>query len=181
MSFGGPPPAATIPSGPFESAVVQVASSPYTIAAAIFLLNIGGRFLPGEISKGQEKFLNQPWFRRLMIFVIFFVATRNLIIAGMLSLVIILLVSYLLNENSSMFLFKGYGNEPRNDSKQPTESLTADELEIFKRLSEKHARLQQQAGTPLELESPVPSKHVEAHNNYQKTLRNLWLKMSSNV
>jgi hypothetical protein len=179
MSFGGPPPAATIPSGPFESAVVQVASSPYTIAAAIFLLNIGGRFLPMEITKGQENFMNQPWFRRLIIFVIFFVATRNLIIAGMLSIVIILLVSYLLNENSSMFLFKGYGNEPRIDSKRPSESLTSDEQEIFRRLSEKHARIQQQAGTPFELKSSLPSKHIEAHNNYQKTLRNLWLKMSN--
>lgn len=181
MSFGGPPPAATIPSGPFESAVVQVASSPYTIAAAIFLLNVGGRFLPMEITKGQEKFMNQPWFRRLIIFVIFFVATRNLIIAGMLSLVIILLVSYLLNENSSMYLFQGYGHEQSESGKQSTESLTPDEQEIFRRLSEKHARLQQQAGKQLELESPLPSKHVEAHNNYQKTLRNLWLKMSSNV
>ena len=174
MSFGGPPPAAITPSGPFESAVVQVASSPYTIAAAIFLLNVGGRFLPMEISKGQEKFMNQPWFRRLIIFVIFFVATRNLIIAGMLSIVIIILVSYLLNENSSMYLFQGYGHEQSESIKQPTESLTPDEQEIFKRLSEKHARLQQQAGTPLNLGSSVPSKHVEVHNNYQKVLRGLW-------
>jgi hypothetical protein len=57
--------------------------------------------------------------------------------------------------------------------------MTPDEQEIFKRLTEKHARLQQQAGTPLELAKPDTNRHIEAHNNYQKTLRNLWLKMST--
>lgn len=178
MSFGGPPPSAATPSGPFEAAIVQVASSPYTIAAAIFLLNIGGRFLPGELSKGQEKFLNQPWFRRLIIFVIFFVATRNLLIAGTLSIIMILVISFLLNESSPLYLFKGYHEESVGQQKTG-EVMTPDEQEIFKRLTEKHARLQQQAGVPLELAKPDTNRHIEAHNNYQKTLRNLWLKMST--
>ena len=130
MSFGGPPPSAAIPSGPFEAAIVQVASSPYTIAAAIFLLNIGGRFLPGEISKGQEKFLNQPWFRRLMIFVIFFVATRNILIAGTLSIITILVISYLLNEASPLYLFKGYHTETVGEHKTG-EVMTPDEQDIW--------------------------------------------------
>ena len=178
MSFGGPPPSAAAPSGPFEAAIIQVGSSPYTIAAAIFLLNIGGRFLPGEISKGQEKFLNQPWFRRLMIFVIFFVATRNLLIAGTLSIIMILVISYLLNEASPLYLFKGYHTVTVGEQKTG-EVMTPDEQEIFKRLSEKHMRLQQQAAQPLELAKPDTSRQVEAHNNYQKTLRNLWLKVST--
>jgi hypothetical protein len=178
MSFGGPPPSAAPPSGPFEAAIVQVASSPYTIAAAIFLLNIGGRFLPAEISKGQEKFLNQPWFRRLMIFVIFFVATRNILIAGTLSIIMILIISYLLNESSPLYLFKGYHEEPVGQQ-NTGEVMTPDEQEIFKRLSEKQARLQQAAATPLELAKPENTKHIEAHNNYQKTLRNLWLQMTT--
>jgi hypothetical protein len=67
---------------------------------------MGGRFLPFEISKGQEAFLNQPVFRRLIIFVIFFVATRNLVNALWMSLITILCIGYLFNENSSFCIFK---------------------------------------------------------------------------
>jgi len=102
MSFGGPPPAMAPPSGPFEASMAKVASSPYALAVAIFLINLGGRFLPMEISKEQEAFLNQPWFRRIIIFVIFFLATRNIVTAGWLALIVILFVGYLFNENSSL-------------------------------------------------------------------------------
>ena len=61
MSFGGPPPNTIPPSGPFESALTSVASSPYAIALGIFTLNIASRFLPFEITKGQEQFLNQSF------------------------------------------------------------------------------------------------------------------------
>jgi hypothetical protein len=104
MSFGGPPPNALPPSGPFEAHLTAVASSPYTIGIAIFLLNTCGRFLPFEVSKEQEKFLNQPIIRRLLIFVIFFIATRNIVIAGLMSIIVIICIAYLFNENSDYYL-----------------------------------------------------------------------------
>jgi len=135
MSFGGPPPSMVPPSGPFEEIITKFASSPYTLAAAIFLINIGGRFLPMEISKKQEQYLNTPWFRRGIIFVIFFLATRNIITAGWISLVVILFMGYLFNENSSLYLFgKGQGIVPTEGDKY---ALTNEEQAILKSLQDK--------------------------------------------
>lgn len=169
MSFGGPPPSTLPPSGPFEEMVTKVASSPYMIAAAIFLINIGGRFLPFEISKGQEKFLNTPWFRRFIIFVIFFIATRNLIIAGWLSIVMILCIGYLFNENSSLYLF-GKGSPSHG---VPTEgdkyALTSEEQAILKSLQDKLAKSKPVAAEPTVL----ANRANEIYNQYTTTLKKL--------
>ena len=169
MSFGGPPPSITAASGPFEAMVGNIASSPYTLAAAIFLINIGGRFLPFEITKGQEKFLNTPWFRRCIIFVIFFIATRNLIIAAWLSIVMILCISYLFNENSSLYLF-GKGS-PK--SSIPTEgdkyALTMEEQAILKSLQDKLAKSKPLAAEP----SVLGNRANDIYNQYTNTLKKL--------
>lgn len=168
MSFGGPTPSAMPPSGPFEASMSQIASSPYTLAAAIFLLNIGGRFLPMEISRGQEQFLNQPWFRRTIIFVIFFVATRNLVTAAWLSLLMILCIGYLFNENSSLFIF---GKSATLNDAAKSISLTAEEQNILRTLTEKSEKIKAAAATPLAL---AKNKASTTHDKYQKILRGLW-------
>lgn len=169
MSFGGPPPSTAPPSGPFEESITKLASSPYTLAAAIFLINIGGRFLPMEISKGQEQFLNTPWFRRGIIFVIFFLATRNIITAGWISLVVILCIGYLFNENSSLYLF-GKGGP---GSKSPTEgdkyALTNEEHAILKSLQEKASKIQ---NVPVGIDEGDGG--AKKHAQYKKVISKLW-------
>ena len=171
MSFAGPPPQLTPPSGPFEAYMSKIASSPYAIATAIFLLNIGGRFLPMEVSKQQEQFLNQPWFRRFIIFVIFFVATRNLIMAMWLSLIVILFVGYLFNENSSLCLF-GKAGAGTCKSKTATQSLslTPEEQAILKSLQDKANKLK------VDVKSDVTETSGKIHDQYQKVMRGLWVK-----
>jgi len=169
MSFGGPTPSTTAPSGPFEAKMTQIASSPYTLAAAIFLLNIGGRFLPMEISRGQEQFLNQPWFRRLIIFVIFFVATRNLVTAAWLSLLMILCIGYLFNENSSFFIF---GKSDTLQKAAQSVGLTPEEQVILKSLSDKSEKIKAAAAKPIALANTTST----IHDKYQKVIRNLWMK-----
>ena len=168
MSFGGPPPSTLPPSGPFEEMVTKVASSPYMIAAAIFLINIGGRFLPFEISKGQEKFLNTPLFRRFIIFVIFFIATRNLIIAAWLSILMILCIGYLFNENSSLYLFGKVSSHgvPTEGDKY---ALTSEEQAILKSLQDKAAKSKPVAAEPTVL----ANRGNEIYNQYTNTLKKL--------
>ena len=172
MSFGGPPPSTSPPSGPFEEMVTKVASSPYMIAAAIFLINIGGRFLPFEISKGQEKFLNAPWFRRCIIFVIFFIATRNLIIAAWLSIVMILCIGYLFNENSSLYIF-GKGSPNRTvPSEGDKYALTSEEQAILKSLQDKAAK-SKPLGTNASEPTVLANRANEIYNQYTNTLKKL--------
>lgn len=176
MSFGGPPPSTTPPSGPFEESITKFASSPYTMAAAIFLINVGGRFLPLEISKEQEKFLNQTWFRRVIIFVIFFLATRNIVTAGWMALIVILCIGYLFNENSSLYLF---GNGARRVGVRTTigdtVAMTSEEQMILKSLQEKAAKVQGAAAKPIEL---AKYTGADTHDQYKNVLRKLWKDIS---
>jgi hypothetical protein len=169
MSFGGPPPPMPAPSGPFEATLTTVASSPYTIAAAIFLLNMGGRFLPFEITKGQEKFLNQPMFRRLIIFVIFFVATRNFVTAAWLAIVVIICIGYLFNENSDLYLFASHSHTAEKTVGDAL-ALTQEEQMMLKSLSEKAEKIRKAAEKPVELAKPKPN---EVHKKYKRILQNL--------
>jgi len=170
MSFGGPPPSTIPPSGPFEASMTQIAGSPYTLAAAIFLINVGGRFLPMEITKEQEQFMNQPLFRRFIIFVILFLATRNIITAAWMSLIIILCIGYLFNENSSLCLFgKGKFGTCKSKTAAQTISLTVEEQAILKSLQDKAAKIK-------EVEPPKntnESTGLNLHEKYESVISKL--------
>jgi hypothetical protein len=176
MSFGGPPPPMPLPSGPLDATLSKVASSPYALAIAIFLINIGGRFLPMEISKEQEVFLNQPWFRRIIIFVIFFLATRNIVTAAWMALIVILCVGYLFNENSSLCLFGKGGLSSSSTCKgkglKETLSLSSEEKAILKNLQDKAAKIAQAEKDAIPVNTKVISKSTD---QYQKVLRGLWI------
>ena len=173
MSFGGAPPVSIPPSGPFEHRMAAIASSPYMLAAAIFLLNIGGRFLPFEITRKQEEFLNQPWFRRLIIFVIFFVATRNLLIAIWLSLVMILLIGYLFNENSSLYIFGKQADTSSSKTTGDTIALTPEEKNILKALTDKSEKVKAASAKPMELGG---QGETSKHTKYNQVMTHLWSK-----
>ena len=173
MSFSGPPPVMALPSGPFEATMSKIASSPYALATAMFALNIGGRFLPLEVTKEQEKFLNQPWFRRIIIFMIFFLATRNIITAAWLSFIVILCVGYLFNENSSLCIFGKGGLASatcKTKSAEQTLALTPEETAILKSLQDKASKIAA-SDKPAEVNTTFGLK---SHDQYTKVMRGLW-------
>jgi len=113
----------------------------------MLLLNLGGRFHGMEVTKGQEKFFQQVWIRRLLIFVVLFIATRNVLVAGFLSIIIILILSFLFNENSNLFL--GGSNKPVLEE-APAQGLSVEETEILRRLNEKQMRYAKSKETSAE-------------------------------
>jgi hypothetical protein len=106
-------------------------------------MNLGARFLSLEVTKGQEAFLSHPWVRRFLIFVVFFIGTRNVWVAFWMALIVILLLGYLLNENSALCLLRG-GDAACTS--RPTEGfqaespLTPEENEILQKLLAKQQR-----------------------------------------
>lgn len=122
---------------PIEAFFNFVNTNPYFIGVMMLLLNLGGRFLGMEVSKGQEKFFQHAWVRRVLIFVVLFIATRNVLIAAFLSVIIILLLGFLFNENSSFYL-GGSTATPADDA--PAQGLSIEETEILRRLTEKQMR-----------------------------------------
>jgi hypothetical protein len=73
---------------PIEAFFNTFNTNPFFIGVMMLLLNLGGRFLGMEISKNQERFMQHPWVRRFFIFTVLFVATRNILAALFLTILI---------------------------------------------------------------------------------------------
>lgn len=125
-------------------AVLQIFNSnPYFIGIMMLILNLGGRFINLEVTKNQELFLQRPWVRRALIFVVLFVATRSLHVAFWTTVVVVLLLGYLFNENSAMCLFQGGARGATCANAKVghvEEGMTAEEKEILQRLLSKSQR-----------------------------------------
>ena len=133
-------------------------TSPYFIGLMMLTMNLGSRFLGLEMSKGQETFFSHPWIRRFLIFVVFFIGTRNIWVAFWLAFTAILLIGYLFNENSSLCLFRG-GLPGASCTKPgaaflPVNGLTPEETTIYKTLHEKHAKAMAAATASEETTQP---------------------------
>jgi len=136
--------------------VSSINSNPYFIGVMMLLLNLGGRFLSLEVTKGQEQFLSNPVIRRFLLFVVLFVATRNVLVAAGMTVVIIILLGYLLNEHSDLFIFHSTATKK---AEKPVDAntfgLSMEEAMILKRLQDKQAQVQKPAA------EDVPSKEAK--------------------
>lgn len=132
--------AASVAINPLEHAFMAINTNPYFIGLMMLLLNLGGRFLGMEISKEQEKIFQNPWIRRALVFTVLFVATRNVFVAAIMTVFVLLLMSFLLNENSELCLWKdSCETKPAEEVQQP--GMTPEETEIWRRLNEKQMRM----------------------------------------
>jgi hypothetical protein len=110
----------------------------------MLILNLGGRFISLEVTKKQEQFLQLPYVRRILIFTVLFVATRNLWVAFWTTVIVVLFLGYLFNENSALCIFGSGGSKGSTCSSAPNpgEDMTPEEKEILQRLSAKAQRYQ---------------------------------------
>jgi hypothetical protein len=158
---------------PMDVLMSSVNTNPYLIGIMMLMLNLGGRFLSLEISKEQEKFMSQPMVRRFFLFAVLFVATRNIVISIGLTIIVVILLGYLFNENSDLCLWKSCIASPSKKD-APTTSyigLTAEEVMILKRLQDKQAAGQKPAEKPAaEKEKHAPT----ASDLYSNSMRNIF-------
>lgn len=140
--------------------------NPYFIGLMMLLLNLGGRFISLEVTKQQEQFLQLPWVRRVLIFTVLFVATRNLWVAFWMTLVTVLFLGYLFNENSALCVFGRGGKDGSTcqtgsgSSEKKEGEMTPEEREILQRLSSKAQRYQT-ASAPASTSSKEDDVAVE--------------------
>ena len=163
MSLPMPPPGvAAMPLlHPVDALLASVNSNPYFIGSMMLMLNLGGRFIALELSRAQETFFQNVWVRRLLIFTVIFVGTRNVAVAFWMSIFVILVLGYLLNENSDLCVYTGsstckrksgfVGGVSANATMMPSmhsmpsqqggvQGLSPEESAIFRSLSEKVQR-----------------------------------------
>jgi hypothetical protein len=172
----------TVPAlNPFDVLMGTINTNPYFIGLMMLLLNLGGRFLALEISKEQEKFLAQPMVRRFFLFAVLFVATRNVLIAAALAIIMIVFIGYLFNENSDLCLWKPCSHIPLLEvpTKEGFQGLTAEEAMIFKRLQDKqtaaaNAMNQQQEDSQKSSKGPVAPSPSMVYQNAITKLQSLF-------
>jgi len=50
----------------------------YFIGLMMIMVNIGSRFIIEELNDDQRRFINNPYFRRIVVFSVIFMATRDI-------------------------------------------------------------------------------------------------------
>jgi len=154
------PPSLTGPMNPVELFLNGFNTNSYFIGFMMLLLNLGGRHLAGGLTPEQDKLFQHQWIRRALLFVVIFVATRNIFTALWMSIGIILLIGYLTNETSDLYLF----GKPKHTN-QPAQPLSIDEQEIYRRLQERMNRAE------AEKNAVKPTEGFNQIGNYQNTMR----------
>ncbi len=175
MSLPPAPMAMSVPTmapmviNPIEQVFLALNTNPYFIGLMMLLLNLGGRFIGMEISKEQEKIFVNPWVRRALIFTVLFVATRNVFVALIMTIFVLLFLSFLFNENSDLYLW-GPVKKPA-ESLAPAQGMTPEETEIFRRLNEKYQRVY---GPPKKEGEEKEEEEPSLEKVYTMNLSKLW-------
>jgi hypothetical protein len=162
-----PPPAAAVifngPMNPIEAAFSTLNTNTYFIGLMMLVLNLGGRHLATSLTVEQDRFLQNPWFRRILLFVVIFVATRNVFTAFWMSISVIILLAYLTNESSRLYIF---GKAKPATVEPVPEGLNAEENDIFKKLQDKVKRHQDHVKQTEKPVAPQPSYQELFTNSY---------------
>jgi hypothetical protein len=146
-----------VPLSPIDAFLQIFNTNPYFIGLMMLILNLGGRFISLEVTKKQEQFLQLPWVRRILIFTVLFIATRNIWVAFWATVAVVLFLGYLFNENSALCIFGGVGRTGSKcaDTPKPGEEMTPEEKEILQRLSSKAMRYQSASGSASKTKNPT--------------------------
>ncbi len=106
---------------PFINAFIESAlSNKLFLGVCMVFSNIGGRFLMQEL-KASEEFFQHPWARKLAVFFLVLVATKDIIVSLLVLLVYILLFThpYRYASKFSRWLKKGESIPPAPLGGQP--------------------------------------------------------------
>ncbi|MBD23870.1 MAG: hypothetical protein CMG46_02540 [Candidatus Marinimicrobia bacterium] len=78
----------------------DIEDNKYFFGFIMIFINIGSRFLIDELSDEQKKYINTKLFRRIILFCIFFMATKDILASFTLTIIFILFVSDMFKDNS---------------------------------------------------------------------------------
>ena len=76
----------------------------YMIGITMVIVNLGARFIVNELNEEQKKFINTKYLRRIVIFFLIFMATRDIVISLVLTVIVVLVLFEFFNEDSEYSL-----------------------------------------------------------------------------
>lgn len=83
-----------------DALLVYLNTHPIFVGAIMIMMNLCGRYISIDMPHSVENILAQPLIRIIFLFCVGFVATRDIKISMLLTLVFLILIRFLLNERS---------------------------------------------------------------------------------
>jgi hypothetical protein len=120
--------------------ILNLNNSKLFAGIVMIMLNVGSKFIPIQFSKSAEEYLKYSLSKKILVFAMAWMGTRDIYTALSLTLIFILFSDYLFNEES-VFCIVPYHKRLLNNNIQEsitTETqITQDELNQFAKLLEK--------------------------------------------
>jgi len=148
-------------------ATMGLSGNKYILGLMILLINLGARYIGNEVGDFMHKVLNHKFARRFLIFLVLWMGTRDLVVAGVITISFIVLVNTIFNENSDYCILPVDNNS----------YITKEEYEMAKQIAFKYESANKQAtsntpNTPNTNNSMVggtlPSGNLPINNNVNK-------------
>ena len=115
--------------------VLELNTSKMFAGLMIITLNIASKFVTFRFGKTAEMYLKYTFSRQILVFAMAWMGTRDIYIAGGLTLVFIILFDFLFNENSSLCILP---NELKEYYNNMDEDITHDDYVKAKSTIEKY-------------------------------------------
>ena len=103
------------------SIIYNLNNSKYFAGILMILMNLGSKYISLELSETQDEFFSNIVIRRMMIFTVVFIATKDIIISLIITACFIIIVSGLFNESSKFCLIRNVNPKTKIISKEQVE------------------------------------------------------------
>ena len=94
----------------------------YMIGLIMVVVNLGARFIVNELDEKQKKLINSKYLRRLLIFLVIYIATKDIGISIVLTVVVVMFLFEFFNENSEFSLLP-----KKNEEENTNQDLDKDQ------------------------------------------------------
>jgi uncharacterized membrane protein (DUF485 family) len=132
----------------FLTLIASLNSSKYFSGILMILMNLGSKYVGLELSEFQEEFLSKKIIRRIIIFCIFFISTRDIIISLVLTGIFIIFIGGIFNDNSKFSIIKKHNPQ--------TKVITKDDVRKAKKIINKYEKQEMKRRTQQLNPAPSP-------------------------
>lgn len=80
--------------------LTQINNNKMLLGLAMIFMNIGSRYILMDFTKEHEYIMMSQIFKQVVVFFIFFMATRDFLLSVILTCLFVILIKYFLNKNS---------------------------------------------------------------------------------
>jgi hypothetical protein len=115
--------------------IYNLNNSKFFAGILMILMNLGSKYISLELSESQDEFFSNVVIRRIMIFTVVFIATKDIIVSFIITACFIILVSGLFNQDSKYCLIRN--NSPK------TKIISKEQVEKAKKIIMKYEKQRQ--------------------------------------